>query len=118
MSKFKRDITASDKQDPFRKLIQLQKLFARREVLRSGNFQVCRFLSGCNDHIAPFYHFGAHLNRGPPDEMGASVECRYAGFRKAFFPVLGNRLSERSLEAHQLLPINLKFLGLNSFSFH
>src|SRR5260370_290045 len=39
-------------------------------------------------------------------------------FRKPFFPVLGNWLGERPLEAHQLLPINLKFLGLNSFALH
>src|SRR5260370_8462526 len=39
-------------------------------------------------------------------------------FRKPFFPVLGNWLGERPLEAHQLLPINLKFLGLNSIALH
>jgi hypothetical protein len=46
----------------------------------------------------------------------ASVECGYADFREPFFPVFGNRLGERPLEAHQLLPVNLKLLGLNSFA--
>src|ERR1700676_4291799 len=39
-------------------------------------------------------------------------------FRKFLFRALWNRLSERSLEAHQFLPINLKILGLNSFALH
>jgi hypothetical protein len=45
------------------------------------------------------------------------VECGYADFREPFFPVFGNRLGEKPLEAHQLLPVNLKLLGLNSFTF-
>src|SRR5229473_475520 len=46
------------------------------------------------------------------------MERRDPGFRKPLFPAFGDRLSERPLEAHQLLPINLKFLGLNSFALH
>jgi hypothetical protein len=41
-----------------------------------------------------------------------------AGFRKPVFAPFWNRLSERTLETHQLGPINLKLLGLNSLSFH
>src|SRR5258708_12195413 len=46
------------------------------------------------------------------------MECRDAGFRKPLFPVLRNRLREPTLEAHQLLPINPKLLGLNSLTLH
>src|SRR5260370_1481253 len=40
------------------------------------------------------------------------------GFRKLFFQVFGDRLSERALETHQLLPINANLLGPNPFPFH
>src|SRR5215471_12020854 len=46
------------------------------------------------------------------------MERRDAGFRKPFFPVFGNRLSERALETHQFLPINARLLCPNPFPFH
>src|SRR6266478_128682 len=46
------------------------------------------------------------------------MERRDPRFRKPLLPVFGNRLGERPFEANQLLPINLEFLGLNSFALH
>src|SRR5216683_6793772 len=118
MSKFKRDIPASNKQNPLWKLLQLQELFARREMFRSGNLQVCRFLSCCDDDIAPFQNLVIYLNGGWANESSAAMERRDPGFRKPLFPVFGDRLSERPLEAHQFLPINLQLLGPYPFPFH
>src|SRR5712692_8965579 len=118
MSKFKGYIPAADKEDSSRKLIQLQELFARRKVLRSRYLQVRWFLSSRNDHIATLQDLLAHLNRRWPDETSAAMECRDPRFRKPLFPVFRNGLRKRPLKAHQLLPINLKLLGLNSFAFH
>src|SRR5260370_35507243 len=116
--KFKRAITASNKQNPLWKLLQLQELFARREMFRSGNLQVCRFLSCCDDDIAPFQNLVIYLNGGWANESSAAMERHDPGFRKPLFPVFGDRLSERPLEAHQFLPINLQLLGPNPFPFH
>src|SRR6266852_3842319 len=118
MSKFKRDIPASNKQNPLWKLLQLQELFARREMFRSGNLQVCRFLSCCDDDIAPFQNLVIYLNGGQANEPSAAMERRDPSFREPLFPVFGDRLSERPLEAHQFLPINLQLLGPNPFPFH
>src|SRR5712692_5350751 len=118
MSKFKRDIPASNKQNPLWKLLQLQELFARREMFRSGNLQVCRFLSCCDDDIAPFQNLVIYLNGGWANESSAAMERPDPGFRKPLFPVFGDRLSERPLEEHQFLPINLQLLGPNPFPFH
>ena len=118
MSEFKRDIPTSNEQNPLGKLIQLQELFARREIFRSGNLQVGRFLSGCDDYIPPFQHIVVHLNGGRANESSAAMERRDPSFRKPLFPVFGNRLNERALEAHQFLPINPKLLGPNPFPFH
>jgi hypothetical protein len=46
------------------------------------------------------------------------MESGDPGLHKPLFSVFRNRLSERSLEAHQFLPINLKVLGPNPFPFH
>src|SRR5258708_2278431 len=46
------------------------------------------------------------------------MERRDPGFREPLFPVFGDRLSERPLEAHQFLPIDLQLLGPNPFPFH
>jgi hypothetical protein len=46
------------------------------------------------------------------------LECGDAGLRKTLFAALRNRLGVRPLEAHQLLPIDLELLGLNSLAFH
>ncbi len=61
MSKLKRDIPASNEQNPFWKLIQLQELFARRKVFRPRNLQVGRFLSSRDNDIAPFQHLVIYL---------------------------------------------------------
>src|SRR5258708_12486448 len=86
MSKFKRDIPASNKQNPLWKLLQLQELFARREMFRSGNLQVCRFLSCCDDDIAPFQNLVIYLNGGWANESSAAMERHDPGFRKPLFP--------------------------------
>jgi hypothetical protein len=41
-----------------------------------------------------------------------------AGFREPVFASFWNGLSERTLETHQLGPINLKLRGLNPLSSH
>src|SRR5260370_1242317 len=82
------------------------------------NLQVGRFLSRSDNDIAPFQHLIIYLNRGWASESSATVECRDPGFRKLLFPVSGNRLRERALESHQVLPINANLLGPNPFSFH
>src|SRR5216683_2130768 len=116
--KLEGNIPASDEQDSLRKFIKLEELVARSKMLFAGNLQARRSLPGRNHHIAALQNLLAHLNCGWADETSATMECRYAGLRKPLFPLLRNRLRERTLEAHQLLPINPQLLGLNSLAFH
>src|SRR5260370_10718824 len=118
MRKYKANRPASNKQNPLWKLFERQELFARREMFRSGNLQVCRFLSCGDDDIAPCETLVTYLNGGWANESSAAMERRDPGFRKPLFPVFGDRLSEQPLEAHQFLPINLQLLGPNPFPFH
>src|SRR6266851_8582624 len=87
-------------------------------MLFAGNLQVRWFLSGRNHHIATLQNFLAHLNGGWADKTSATMKCRDAGFRKSLLPAFRNRLRERTLEAHQLLPINPQLLGLNSLTLY
>src|SRR5258708_12447867 len=87
-------------------------------MLFAGNLQARRSLPGRNHHIAALQNLFAHLNCGWADETSATMECRYAGLRKPLFPLLRNRLRERTFEAHQLPPINPELLGLNSLALH
>src|SRR5258708_35482488 len=87
-------------------------------MLFAGNLQARRSLPGRNHHIAALQNLLAHLNCGWADETSATMECRYAGLRKPLFPLLRNRLRERTFEAHQLPPINPELLGLNSLALH
>src|SRR5216684_8469335 len=116
--KLEGNIPASDEQHSLRKFIKLEELVARRKMLFAGNLQARRSLPGRNHHIAALQNLLAHLNCGWADETSAAMECRDAGLRKPLFPVFRNGLRKRPLKAHQLLPINLKLLGLNSFAFH
>src|SRR5260370_4699253 len=82
------------------------------------NLQVARFLSCCDNDMAPFQPLIIYLKRGWASESSAAVECRDPGFPKLLFPVSGNRLRERALESHQFFPINANLLAPNPFSFH
>src|SRR5713226_5501708 len=116
--KLEGNIPASDEQHSLRKFIKLEELVARRKMLFAGNLQARRSLPGRNHHIAALQNLLAHLNCGWADETSATMECRDAGLRKPLLPVLRNRLRERTLEAHQLLPINPELLALNSLTLH
>src|SRR6267378_5566098 len=114
MSKFKCYIPTANEQNPLWKYIQFQELFARRQIFRSRNPQVCRFLPRCDDDIASLQHLVIYLNCGWANESSTAMDRRDPRFHKPLLPVFGNRLGERPFEANQLLPINLEFLGLNS----
>src|SRR5260370_21336822 len=51
MRKLKGNIPASDKQNPPRKLVQLQELITCRKVLGATKLQICRELPRRNNHI-------------------------------------------------------------------
>src|SRR5260370_41918393 len=87
-------------------------------MLFAGHLEARRCLPSRNHYIAALQNVLARLNCGWADETSATMECRDAGFPKPLFPVLRNRLCERTLEAHQLLPINPELLGLNSLALH
>src|SRR5260370_31738775 len=109
--KLEGNIPASDEQDSLRKFIKLEELIARSKMLFAGNLEVRRSLPGRNHYIAPLQNVLAHLNCRWADETSATMECRDAGFRKPLAPELRNKLRERTLEPHHLLPINPKLLG-------
>src|SRR5216683_3388094 len=116
--KLEGNIPASDEQDSLRKFIKFEELVARRKMLFAGNLQVRGSLPGRNHHIATLQNFLAHLNCGWADETSATMECRDAGFSQSLLLAFRNRLRERTLGAHQLLPINPELLSLNSLTLH
>src|SRR5258708_38448644 len=98
--------------------MKLEELVAGRKMPFAGNLQVRWFLSGRNHHIATLQNFLAHLNCGWADETSSTMECRDAGVRKTLLPVLRNRLSECTLEAHYLLPTNPVLFVLTYLALH
>src|SRR5260370_10986855 len=106
MSKLKGYVSAPDKKDSAGKFIELQELFARRKELLAGNLQVRRLLSRCDDDKTGIQHFVFYLNCFFTDETRAAMERHDARFRHAFFPALGNRPGESTLETHQFTPMN------------
>src|ERR1700693_5566687 len=118
MRKLKGDITASDKENPPREFVQLQELIAGRKVLSAGNLQICCYLSGRNHDVPSLQCLFPYLHCSWTSETRSTVERCDAGFREPVFASFWNGLGERTLETHQLGPINLKLSGLNSFSLH
>jgi hypothetical protein len=118
MRKLKRDIAASDKENPPREFIQLQELIACRKVLSPGNPQVCRNLPGRDNDVPSLQRLLSYLYCSGTGEARPTMERRDTGFCESVFAPFWNRPGERTLETHQLGPINLKLRGLNSFSFH
>jgi hypothetical protein len=118
MRKLKGDIPASDEENTLGEFGQLQKLIACCQVLSAGNPQVCRHLSGRNNDVASLQCLVAHLHCSWTGEARPTMERYDAGFRKVVFAPSWNGLSERTLETHQLGPINPQLRGLNSLSFH
>ncbi len=63
MSKFEGYIPAANKQDPSRKVIMLQELFACRKVFDSRHLQVCWFSAGSNDDVPTLQRLLANPDR-------------------------------------------------------
>jgi hypothetical protein len=61
---------------------------------------------------------GLRLHCSWTSKARPSVERCDAGLSESVLAPFWNGLSERTLEAHKLGPIDLQILGLNSFSFH
>src|SRR5580693_4607495 len=115
MCKLKGDIPASDKENPPREFVQLQELLACRKVLSAGDLQICRYLPGRNNDVPSLQCFFPHLYRSWTGEARLTMERCNADFREPVFAPFWNGLGERTLETHQLGPIDLKLRGLNSF---
>src|ERR1700678_1548354 len=118
MRKLKGDIPAPDKENSPRELVQLQELVAGRKVLSAGNLQICRDLPGRNNDVTSLQCLFPYSYCSWTGEARPIMERCNAGVREPIFAPFWNRLSERTLETHQLGPINLKLRGLNSFSIH
>jgi hypothetical protein len=118
MRKLKGNIPASDKQNPARELVQLQELITCREVLGARNLQICRYLPRRNNDVPSLQCFLPYLNRSWTGEARPTMERCDARSGESVFAPFWNGLGERTLETHQLGPINLYLRGLNSFSFH
>jgi hypothetical protein len=100
MRKLKRDIPASDKENPPREFIQLQELIAGRKVLSPRNPQICRYLPGRDNDVPSLQRLFSYLYCGWTGEGRPTMERRDAGLRESFFAPFWNGLSERTLETH------------------
>jgi hypothetical protein len=118
MCKLKGDIPASDKENPPREFVQLQELIACRKVLSAGNLQICRYLADSNHDVPSLQCLFSYLYGSRTGEARPTMERCDACVREPVFAPLWNGLGEGALETHELGPINLKLLSLNSFSFH
>ena len=118
MRKLKRDISPSDKDNPSRQLGQVQELVACRQVLRAGNLQIGWRLPGRNNDPPSFQFLFPYFDGRWTSEARPAMEPCDTGVREFIFASLWNGLSERPLKTHQLGPIHLKFLGLNSLPLH
>src|ERR1700730_15639338 len=100
MRKLKGDIPASDKENPPRKLVQLQELVACRKVLGAGNFQICGHIPGRNNDVPSLQCLLPYLYCSWTGEARPTMERCDAGFRKPVFAPFWNGLSERTLETY------------------
>src|ERR1700730_12759488 len=100
MRKLKRDIAATDKENPPREFVQLQELIAGRKVLSAGNLQICRHLPSRNNHIPSLQCFFPNFYCGWTYEARPSMERCDSSFREPLFAPFGDGLRERTLETH------------------
>src|SRR5579872_392728 len=118
MRKLKGNIPASDEENSPREFVQLQELIACRKVFSAGNLQICRHLPRRNYDVPPLQRLFPHFYCSRTSEARPTMERFDAGYREPVLAPFWNGLSERTLETHQLGPINLKLLGPNAFHFH
>src|ERR1700694_5869141 len=118
MRKLKGDIPASDKKNPPREFVQLQELIACCKELSAGNLQICRCVPGRNNDVPSLQCLFPYLYCSWTSEARPTMERCNADSREPVFAPFWNGLGERTLETHQLGPIDLKLRGLNSFPFH
>src|SRR5580658_2879615 len=118
MRELKRDISPSDEDNPWRQLGQIQELVACRQVLGAGNLQIRWRLPGRNNDPPSFQFLFPYFDCRWTSEARPAMELCDTGVRELVFASLWNGLSERPLKTHQLGPIHLKFLGLNSLPLH
>jgi hypothetical protein len=114
MRELEGDVPASDTENPPRELVQLQKLIARRDVIGAGYFQTRRGLSGGNHDVPSLQCLVPYLYCRGTGEARPAMERRDAGLRESVLAPRGNRIGERTLETHQLGPIDSQLLGLNA----
>src|ERR1700730_13424084 len=100
MCKLKGDISASDKENPPREFVQLQKLIAYRKVLSAGNLQICRYLADSNNDVPSLQRFFPYLYCSWTGEARPTMERCDAGFLEPVFAPFWNGLSERTFETH------------------
>jgi len=100
VSELKRNVAASYKNNPLRKLFQLQKLIASNQMTLAGYGQLCRMCPRGNDHVPGIQRVISHLDRSLIYEMGSTVERGDPSLCKPLLCAFRNRLRERSLKTH------------------
>src|SRR5712692_374375 len=87
-------------------------------MLSARDIQVDRLSPRRDNHVRRLKNILSYLNRHGSNEARSAVKSRDPGFSHPLFGLLGNGLGERTLESHQLRPINASVLGPNAFALH
>ena len=116
MCEFERDVASANKQQAARKLLELEKCSARRQVLASRDPELHGFGSGSDMHAADVQCLAVHLDGARADEVGAAVKHLDPGSGEALLSAGGNGLGEAALEVHELRPVDLRLRGSDPLS--
>ena len=106
VSELEGDISATDKDEARRQRVELEKLFARGEILGTGKPHRRRHGAGRDQDPSPDEPIILHDQRRGPDEACAAVEQIDPRLGPALLGELGHRIGERALEPHELGPID------------
>src|SRR5207244_10791535 len=88
VSKFHRDVTATDKDDAWRQRIQFEKLIADGEEILSRNAQRGRFRADSDDEVPGLENLAGYFKRIRACEAGRTVESCNAGLEETVFFLL------------------------------
>ena len=113
----KRDVATAHERNALGQIVELEKAIARDQMLFARYVQACGLCSGCNDDVRGRENIIAYGNGRTVEEPRARVVRRNTRFAKALLAICRNRICKRSLESHELAPIDV-YATANSMRRH
>src|SRR5262245_20578311 len=116
MRKLERNVSAAHEQDARWKAIELEKLFARHQVLRAGNSKCRRPGTGSHDDVPAFENVVSDRDRCRTRECRTAVKRIDASLEKARLSAPRDIRDQRTFELHEPRPVDLRVRGLDALA--